>query len=259
MLRKYSLLWGAILATWATTEISPAQDFRIESDVFLNDQDAPVAQNVTLFASGLIYDFPLVGTEEITVFDPVRGRFVLLDVTRKIKTTVTKNELIQFTAAIKVRAKELKGAFGFAANPEFQVRFDEDSHWLTLDSKLLSYRAKGLKPKRPEAAREFRVFADWYARLNSTQAGNLPPFARMELNRQLAEKGLMPEEVELTVSPSNRLLSRPVTIRSRHLIDWSLSQTDRKRVARAGKFMAEFKAVPFQDYRKATQVAAADQ
>jgi hypothetical protein len=77
----------------------------------------------------------------------------------------------------------------------------------------------------------------------------LPPFARIELNRVLLAKGLVPEEVELTVSPPNRLVSRKTVIRSRHLLNWRLSNTDRKRVDGAGNELATFQAVSFQQYR----------
>lgn len=258
MTRRSTILLLALSGLFACTVLSSAQDFRIESQIFVGKQKKPMAESVTVFTSGLIYDFPLTGPEEIVVFDPARGRFVLLDVARKTKTTLTTQELVQFTAAMKVHASELEGAFGFAANPNFEVHFDSEQHRLTLDSKLLSYDVTGVEPKQPEAVKDYRIFADWYARLNSTRPGNLPPFARIELNRNLSENGLIPKDVELTVSSKIGLLSRTLTVRSHHLANWTLSGKDRDRVKLAGTYMAEFDAVPFKEYRQAIQVAARD-
>jgi len=239
-----SLLAGQVSPTSAM-----AEDFRVETDVFLGGEKEPVAQNVTLFSGGLVYDFPLIGPQEITVFDGARGRFVLLDVPRKTKATLTTQELLQTTAAIKVQAQELDGVFAFAADPQFKCDTDGQDGWLTLSSSLLSYRAKGTQPKLAATADAYRDFADWYARLNATRPGNLPPFPRLELNRTLAERQQVPEEVELTVEPKNRWAGRKLVVRSRHIFNWRLSNTDRKRIETAGTYMADFQAISFQDYR----------
>jgi hypothetical protein len=174
---------------------------------------------------------------------------VLLDIPRKAKTTLTTQELLQTTAAIKVQAQELDGVFAFAADPQFKSEADGQDGWLTLSSSLLSYRAKGLKPKLTTTADAYRDFADWYARLNATRPGNLPPFPRLELNRVLAERQQVPEEVELTVEPKNRWAGRKLVVRSHHIFNWRLSNTDHKRIETAGTYMAEFQTMSFTDYR----------
>jgi hypothetical protein len=247
---------GIVLLTGTLTTVAQEEEFRIETDVFMGDADEPFAENVTIFSAGLVYDFPLAGPEQITVFDPIRGRFVLLDVTRRIKTTLTIKELLEFTAAMKVHAGEKGGVFAAACDPQFAEEFDAETGWLSFDSKLLSYRTKGAKPKISSAARDYQEFADWYARLNATRPGSLPPFARIQVNRALNQRGEIPIEVELTVSPPNRLLGRKLVIRSRHLPYWRLSNTDRKRIDTAGSYMAKFEAVSFKDYRRATEEKA---
>jgi hypothetical protein len=246
----FSLLAGQMPVMPAT-----AEDFRIETDVFLGAEKEPVAQNVTLFTGSLVYDFPLIGPQEITAFDVSRGRFILLDVPRKIKTTLQTQELLEITAAIKVQAQGMDGVFAFAAAPQLNRAVDESSGWLTLSSSLLTYRAKGVKPPRPGAAATYREFADWYARLNATRPGNLPPFPRLELNQLLAERQEIPEEVELTVEPKNRWAGRKLVVRSRHIVNWRLSNTDRKRIDTAGSYMADFQAVSFQEYRQPLELA----
>jgi hypothetical protein len=234
-----------------------AEEFRVETDIFLGDQKEPFAQNVTLFSSGLVYDFPRTGPEEITVFDPARGRFVMLDPRRKVKATVTTQELLELAAAMKVHARELEGAFAFAANPEFDEDVDNETGWVTLSSRLLTYRARCISPKLPSAVTRYRSFADWYARLNATRPGSLPPFARMELNRAIAQRNQIPEEVTLTVEPKHRFVGRKLVVRSHHLFNWRLSNTDRKKIDQAGTKMADFEAVTIREYRRSLDQLAA--
>ena len=227
-----------------------ADEFRVESDIFVGNQKEPIAKNLTLFSSGLVYDFPRMGPKEITVFDPARGRFVLLDPRRKVKTTVTTQELLELAAAMKVHAREMKGAFAFAANPKFDQEMDDETGWLTLSSPSLTYRALCISPESSSAVASYRGFADWYARLNATRPGSLPPFARMELDRAISERRQVPQEVELTVEPERRFVGRKLVVRSKHLFNWRLSNVDRQQIEKAGTYMADFEAVSVSTYRE---------
>jgi len=159
---------------------------------------------------------------------------------------------------MKVHARELEGAFAFAANPEFDEEVDHNTDWLTLSSRLLTYRARCATPKLPSAVTSYRSFADWYARLNATRPGSLPPFARMELNRAIAQRDQVPEEVELTVQPKIRFVGRKLVVRSRHLFNWRLSNTDRKLIDQAGTHMADFEAVTVREYRRSLEQLAGE-
>ena len=237
---------------------SPAwcSELRVETDIYVGNQKKPVAQNLTLFTSGLVYDFPLVGPKEVTVFDPAHGRFVLLDCRRKVKTMLTTNQILEFASAIRAQAHQIGGVIAFAAEPEFDEAFDAESGRLTLTSQWLTYRVKTIQPDRPAAAASYRSFADWYARLNATRPGSLPPFARLELNKALAQRALVPQEVELIITPKHRQGDRKLVIRSRHNIDWHITNTDRKRIEEAGSWMASFQAVSFRDYERELLAAA---
>lgn len=254
MSRSHWLL-SLFLSVHLAPTVSLGQEFRVETDVFIGTQKKPVAQNLTIFTSGLVYDFPLMGPSEIAVLDPTRGRFVLLDTQRKVKSTLTTQELLEYTASIKAQAQDADGVVGFAVSPQFDQTFDESTGWLTLSSKPMTYRLKGLKPKQPAAVEVYRQFADWYARLNATRPGNLPPFARLELNKAAAARGLVPEEVELTVV-SGSLGGKRLAVRSRHMINWLLSNTDRKRVEEAGDFLVNYQSIKYPEYRSAERLAA---
>jgi len=82
-------------------------------------------------------------------------------------------------------------------------------------------------------------------------SGHLPPGARLALNKALAERKLLPLEITRTILPANPL-GKKIVVRSRHLVNWSLSGEDRKKIDRAGTYLAEFSAVSFEDYRSAS-------
>jgi hypothetical protein len=253
---KQRLLPGILIPVLSAGTSVADEDLRVDTDIFVGNQTEPVAQNVTLFSNGLVYDFSLTGAEEITVFDPERGRFVILDTQRKVKAVVTTRQLLEFTSAIKVKAREVEGVFAFAADPHFTRDYEPDSGWLSLTGHPLTYRARCVEPKTKDMVSRYRNFADWSARLNSIRPGNLPPFARLELNAAIAEAGKLPREVELVIEPQQRLLGRKLTLRSQHLLNWRLSQTDRKRIETAGKHLAEYETVSWERYQQGAELAA---
>ena len=197
--------WSLMLATIAQFAIpaSHADEFRVETDVYVGEAPQPVAETLTLFKNGVIYDFLMTEPREATVFDVSRGRIVLLASQSRTKAEITTEELVQFTAAIRRRAsgQQQQPLFG----TEFAGEFDEESLEVLLQGQNLVYRAKGVLPKTKVAVQQYREFADWYARLNSARPGNPPPFARLELNRQLAENGLVPDEIHRSLNLPGRL------------------------------------------------------
>jgi hypothetical protein len=242
---------GTVVLLGAGFAKAQNDDFRVDTDIFVGDDREPFAQSITVFSGGMVYDFPLIGTRETTVFDPARGRIVLLDADRRVKTTLSTHELLEYTAALKVKLSNMGGLMADVANNQVEAETGSDGEWFVLRNRLVTYRAKGTVPRIEDAASRYHQFADWYARLNATRPGSMPPFVRIELNRLLVENGMIPEEVELTVSPERGIMGRSTTFRSRHLPYWRLSNTDRQRIETAGTQMAKFNAVTFQRYRQA--------
>src|SRR5262245_28311693 len=80
-----------------------AQDFRIDTEVFVRDQKEPVIETLTLFSDGRVYDF-LIGAQEITIFDPAHGHFTLLDPQRKLRCTVANQELLDYVLELNKAA-----------------------------------------------------------------------------------------------------------------------------------------------------------
>jgi len=236
--------------------MAPAQEFRVDTELFENQDKEPFLEQLTVFAAdGVIYDFRLTEPRETTVFDSRNGRFTLLDESRRAKATVTTQELLQFCLALETHAAQDRDRlFAFCATPQFETtekEIEENGQTLVelrLAAKPLIYIAHGQRPQRPEAVKSYRQFADWCARLNATRPGNLPPAARLALNQALAERELLPLEITRTIPPSGPL-GKKLEIKSQHRLNWALAGEDRKKIDRAGTMMATFQAVSYDEYR----------
>ncbi len=257
MLCRCHWLIAVIVATLAVirpTSVA-AQDFRIDTELFVGDEKAPAAEMLTIFSQGMVYDFLLTGQEEITLLDTVRGRFTLLDPARKVKCGLSVQEVLEQTLSLESLAVESKDAlFAFAAAPRFETAAEEATEngqpivRLSLSARPLEYAIVARPTDRPEVVAAFRYFADQFARLNALRPGNLPPGARLEVNKALAERKLLPIEITRTIPPANPL-AKKLVVRSRHLPNWSLSGEDRKKIDRAGTYLAEFASVSFEEFR----------
>ena len=94
---KWSLSLGVVALVFAAVAIraTKGEEFRVESKVFAGKNETPVSESLTLFADGRVYDF-LSSPREITVFDFPRGRIVLIDAARKLRTELTTEQLNDF-------------------------------------------------------------------------------------------------------------------------------------------------------------------
>jgi hypothetical protein len=250
----YKQCWVLVAACCMSMMTSlVAQEFRIETEVFVGDSTEPVSESLTIFAGEVVYDFLLGDSEEITIFDINRGRIMLLDPRQQVKAELSTVDLLQFCEAIKNRtAKEFDAAL-FA--PLFQQSFDEERSLLTLTSDRMTYAVKGMAPKQPEATQRYQQFADWYARLNALKPGNLPPFGRIEVNKSLAERNLIPVELERTLMVERPIADKKLIARSHHATTWLISNTDRKRIETAGNYVSKFRKVSPKEYWQTDRVA----
>lgn len=230
-----------------------AQDFRVDTDVHLGDAGETFSEHLTLFHGAVVYDFTVKGHQEITILNSTDGKITLLDVVRRKRADLTTAELLDFGAKIKAIGKDNHAED--LVSPKFEVDFDEPSGELVLKSSKITYRATGIVPSEATVAQRYRDFTDWYARLNSMRPPNPPHFGRLELNRELAARNLMPTEIERTVS-LGRLFEKPQRARSKHVIGMTISGTDRRRIDEAGGYLVGFTKVSLADYMQVNRVAA---
>ena len=248
------LALGLALPFGAVTTLI-AQDFRVDTDVYLGGEEETFSEHLTIFYGPIVYDFAVKGPEEITILNLREARITLLDVKRRVKTDVKTAELLDFSARIKLIGK--KNQDEELVDPEFEVRFDGEQQTLELVSRKISYRTTVAEPTDPTVATRYREFTDWYVRLNSMRPGNPPPFGRLALNRELADRKLIPTEIKRTVT-LGRLLAKPQRARSRHLIGMTISNTDRLRIDKAGEYLSDFKTVSPEEYMQVETGASRD-
>ena len=226
-------------------------DFRIENQVFVGGQKEPRIRSTTIFHHGLVYDY-LEDPAEVTIFDQQHGRFVLLDLTRRIKTELTTKQVLDFTERLKQWAQGQSDPFlRFLGDPHFDIQFDDESGELTLTSPWMTYRLTTGEVQSAATSRQYREFSDWYCRLNTMlNPGARPPFSRIAVNSALQEQERFAQAVHLTIKPSDGLLAKRLSVRSEHRLIGQLVESDRKRVAQTDQFIAMYTSVDFRDYQR---------
>lgn len=250
MLALASSLFGQI-----SNQHCAAQEFRIDSQIYVDSSKLPVSQNVTLFSQQLVYDFQMSDQAqpkpvETVIFDTRRRMMVLLDIKRKIRLEIPELRLITILESVRKNTLE-EPRSSFLVNDSFKENNDWSTGWVTLESPSITYRYKGSHPKNAEILPLYFDFLDNFTRLHATDPTKIPPFARLKLNSSIRRVGWMPTEVKVTVKP-NSLFQKGLEARSTHALVNQLSKLDHQRIAEAKQQWLNFKAVDLSEYRNLT-------
>ena len=233
----------------ATAAAARADDFHIDTALYVGDDKEPRSENVTLFHSGQVYDFTADGGE-ITVFDPARARFVLLDPQRQVQVELPTAEIEGFARQLQRNAATRKAAeLKFLGDPQFNEAIDPATGASTYSSPWLTYRLRTESARTEEASRQYGEFSDWYARLNTMTNDTPLPLARLAINARLKERRLIPVEVTRTMVQQRGLIKQEVVVRTEHHVTWGLNANDLDRVTRVGVDLARFETVTYEKYR----------
>jgi len=226
------------------------ESFRMVNRVYVGDDEKPQVQSTTIFLADTVYDF-LDSPPEVTVFDKGRGRFVLLDLTRRVKTELTTHRVSSLADRLQVWARTQSDPFlKFLADPVFEEEYDQEAGELALASDWMTYRLTTVPAASRTISRQYRDFSDWYARLNTTlNPGSRPPFARLKVNDALDTRGRLPREVLLSMRSKTGVLAKRITVRSEHKLSVGLAEADQDRVAQVGEFLTIFTPVSFERYQ----------
>jgi hypothetical protein len=235
--------------------ISLAQAFEGESfcvvnRIYVGEEKKPQVTSTTIFLADMVYDF-LDSPAEVTVFDKGQRRFVLLDLTRRVKTELTTARVASLAERIQAWARTQSDPYlRFLADPKFEQQYDAEAGQLALASDWMTYRVSTVPAPSEALSHQYREFSDWYSRLNTTlNPGSRPPFARLQLNAALDTHGRFPLEVVLTMRPKAGPLAKRITVRSEHQLTRGLAETDRGRIAQTDQFMDIFTPVTFKQYQ----------
>lgn len=231
-----------------------AVDFRIETKVFLGDEEVPVSQNTTLFEKGVIYDFA-ENPSRVAVFyhgaQGEAGRFLLLSPTLSLRTEV---DTARVDAALdklgQWATRQQNPLLRFAANPKFEETYDEESGELTLTSPQIAYKLLTVPLEDAAAKGDLQNYWNWYAKLNCLLSPSIPPHARLEVNRVLASRQLLPQEVTLTLAGDES-----TRLRAEHEYLWRLSKEDRDRIRLVGDQLTLFDEVSNEEFHNAERAA----
>ena len=219
---------------------SVAQEFRIRTTVYQHKQDvdpAIVSRSVSIFHAEKVFDH-VDGLGEVTIFDPVRKRLIILNESRMIKAEINYDEIKNLLNVARHQTQEYihdqlkrKESVGnefaaqlkFQLDPVFDIQFEESKNQLVLDSKLINYNVQCVTPDQKVAVGSYLRFADWMARLNYVlHPYTLPPASRIILNEELRSRNMIPIEVELQTR-----LEEKLHLRAEHRIHWKLDHKDR--------------------------------
>lgn len=245
---RNAVLACAALASFVSARAA-ADDFRIETKVYVGKETEPASQDLTLFRGEQVYDF-LDKPREVTVFDKPRSRVILLDPVRRVKTEVTMERLMAFSDELRTWCgKQSDPLLKFAAEPRFDQSLDGASGELVFTSPFLTYRIATVKAGTDDIALQYKEFSDSYARLNAmTNPGSTPPFARLKIDEALFLSHAVPEKVQLTMPARSRFGGKPTIVRSEHSVNWRLLEADQQRIQEAEEFLVTFTPLTIERY-----------
>ncbi len=224
---------------------------------------APViSRSLTLFHAGQAFDY-LDQVGELTVFQPTRDRFVIVNGQQPLAAVVSfeelkrleeisnrelRRELEQLEARVDAAARESAELIRFALNPRFDERYDRAARLLVLSSPRWEYRVRCVEADDAALLNAYLHYADWTRRLNAVLHPNsLFPAPRLVLNERLRARRLWPVsvEMELKVTP-------PVRLRAEHQFHWRLDSKDRGNLSHWKSLLerSDLKEVPLGEYQK---------
>ncbi|HAW28432.1 MAG TPA: hypothetical protein DCY03_09990 [Planctomycetaceae bacterium] len=217
-----------------------AQEFRIRTTIYQHQQEADpmiVSRSVSIFHAEKVYDH-VDGLGEVTIFDPIQKKLILLNESRMIKTVINFDEIKHLLNVARhqtqeyihdqikreeTKGKAIAGRLKFQLDPTFETQFDSKKNQLMLESKLINYRVQCVAPDQQASVENYLRFADWMARLNYVlHPYTLPPASRIALNEELRTRNLIPIEVDLQTH-----LDEKLHLRAEHKIHWKLDHKDR--------------------------------
>lgn len=255
------LLVGARLAAavGAETPGEPAPfptplAWRVETELFVDGRDPPVARSLTLFENGVAWDFLELPADhakgndagamklvEIVLHDPARERVVVIDPVggRKTEIPLIRLERLSVSLARWARSSDDR-LVRWAGGPDFTAGFEEDGERLELAGPRVRYSVVHAAAESPAAAGTYRRFADTAILLKALlHPGGIPPFPRLAVNEKLEEQVAIPAEVTLEIDSRLALVAgSPARMRSVHKSHPRLLAADRRLIDEAQAHVA---------------------
>lgn len=226
------------------------QQFKIESQIYINGEDQPSSSNTTLFSDGLVFDLQTKGPQshEATILQPKQHQTILLDRLRRMKLVLDDVQLIKMADALRRETAQDKSA-GFLVNERFEERLSLDNGAATLKSPTIEYSIRGSRPADLTVFPVYSNFIDAFTRLQVSDPHAFSPFPRMRLNETIRKVGWVPSEVNVKFK-SNPLMKQGLNATSKHTFIADLSASDLETIATLKNEWLNFEAVDLYEFRR---------
>ncbi|QDU82737.1 hypothetical protein Pla110_44990 [Polystyrenella longa] len=239
------LLWMLpvcwLLCAFGGASSAEAQEFSMYTKVYDDSLlDRPVvSRSLTMFHAGEVYDY-LDGVGEVIIMQPIRKKFVILNLRSEIQTEISFAEIENMlqmaddetTNFLKKLANEphdeqLYRRIRFYQEPHFSRSVDVQEKQLKLTSPYLTYSVNFHNDRPEEYVRKYLDFADWVKKLNYVRHPIDTSYrARVELNNRMRSIQALPLTIQLTANTG----AGEVKLRSEHHIDWKLNQMHKEKI-----------------------------
>lgn len=250
------LRFAIVLLLTLPAMIATAADLRVETRVYVGEEETPFSESTTLMQGDVTFDFR-PGESQVTIFRAgvagKPGRFILLDTKQEIRTEIGVDKIAAVMHKLRQWAGKQEDPFlRFTGLPTFEEDFNEETGVLILASEPMTYRLVTVPMDHPEMKLPVRQFLDAFAQLQTLLNAGLPPEPRLKVNEALFRHEVMPVQVELT----SRDEEKPA-LRAEHLMAWVLSKHDRSRIEESLDQMTSFREVTNEEFHRGRKQVAA--
>ena len=274
--RAFCLVIVFLLSFGQVVFATDPEALRVETDVFADRDDVPIAHSLTLFSSQVAWDFldtapaekktsdsesehSKAFNGEIVLHDPTRERVLLIDPLRQVKTSIDSIQLERLRVSLSKWARTSDDKLlCWAGGPHFENGIQESLDEIELVGPRVQYRIETTDAPSQEIAGQYRQFADTAILLRALlHPGGIPPFPRLSLNKQLASRAKLPTSVTLEIDSRGSLVPSGLSsMMQRHLcsvhrIHPALRADDLQRIADAEACMAIAEEVSLAEYTQA--------
>ena len=255
--RNLTLVASMLAICIGTTAM--AQEFKIETAIYAGDSKVPVAQNVTLFQGDLVVDMKIDSATppnivDTKVYDSRQKLVALLDHTRKIRLEISDNRLLQMVEGLRRDISQKKN-LQFLVDETFTESQELEASRIRLTSPSIRYLVEGQRPADTSYLKIHGEFLDIFSRLNASDPGGFPPFARLKLNQSIKKMGWIPAAVEIEMAPT-ALVTNGLKMKSTHILIDGLSKDDNTRIESAKNQWLSYQAVNLLEFRGIEKTAS---
>lgn len=241
-----SVAWMALNAAAQTKPEAKGIEFRIDTDVYVDESKPPIASTKTLFLRDRVIECD-DAKQRAMILEYSTQQIVLADLATHRSCRIEMASLESKLSSLKSQmTPEQVKAWASSAMPQ-----DAGNGYEVIQSDNLRYQFKTMAPRNEEFATAYSEFADWSVRVNAIYPPYKPPLLRMQLNQYLGEQRKLPIEVRLTDLRSKN--ATPVV--ARVLVQEMLSRQDQERVKNLDAVVASLKTVTDQDFFQIPAVA----